>query len=234
MKDKFILSDNSSDSLPSTNTIRGRTSPRGEQLRPGDVLLGRYTVLSELGAGGMGVVYKCLDSVGGIEVALKCLPPELSRNEAEMEGIRENYAIVAKLHHSAISGLRQLEKDPDFGEYYLVMDLAEGKNLSQILRRRRGMPMPGAEALAILRPLASALDYAHGEKVLHRDLRTIANCKLWTIPICVPVSLRPCVPVSLSPCVPVFFIAQSPQSSQRWRRPATAANMGGAAGGRTT
>lgn len=152
-------------------TMRGRTTPRGERLRAGDVLLGRYTVLSELGEGGMGVVYKCLDSVGGIEVALKCLPPELSRNDAEMEGIRENYGIVAKLHHSAISGLRQLEKDPDFGEYYLVMDLAEGEDLSAILRRRRGAPMPPAEALAILRPLASALDYAHAEKVLHRDVK---------------------------------------------------------------
>ena len=165
------------DSDGSMPTLRGRTTPRGERLRVGDVLLGRYTVLSELGQGGMGVVYKCLDNVGGIEVALKCLPPELSRDETEMEGIRENYAIVARLHHSAISGLRQLEKDPGFDEYYLVMDLAEGEDLSQILRRRRGAPMPSQEALAILRPLASALDYAHAEKVLHRDVKP-ANVKV--------------------------------------------------------
>ena len=163
----------------SMRTMRGRTAPRGERLRAGDVLLGRYTVLSELGEGGMGVVYRCLDSVGGIEVALKCLPPELSRNEAEMEGVRENYAIVARLRHSAISGLRQLEKDPAFGEYYLVMDLAEGEDLSAILRRRHGAPMPSAEALDILRPLASALDYAHGEKVLHRDVKP-GNVKVAT------------------------------------------------------
>ena len=171
MNDAPILPDNDPVSMPSKRTLRGRTSPRGERLRAGDVLLGRYTVLSELGEGGMGVVYKCLDSVGGIEVALKCLPPELSRDEAEMEGIRENYALVARLHHSAISGLRNLEKDPDFGEYYLVMDLAEGEDLSQVLRRRHGAPMPLAEALAILRPLAAALDYAHAEKVLHRDVK---------------------------------------------------------------
>ena len=171
MNDAPILPDDDPPSMPSMDTLRGRTTPRGQRLRDGDVLLGRYTVLSELGEGGMGVVYKCLDSVGGIEVALKCLPPELSRNEAEMEGIRENYALVAKLHHSAISGLRNLERDPDFGEYYLVMDLAEGEDLSQVLRRRHGAPMPLPEALAILRPLASALDYAHGEKVLHRDVK---------------------------------------------------------------
>ena len=167
----------SSRSLESQRTMRGNAPVPALRLRVGDVLLGRYTVLSELGEGGMGVVYKCLDSVGGIEVAVKCLPPELSRNEGEMEGIRENYGIVAKLHHSAISGLRQLERDPVSGEYYLVMDLAEGEDLSAILRRRRGAPMPLEEALAILRPLASALDYAHGEKVLHRDVKP-ANVKV--------------------------------------------------------
>ena len=51
------------------------------------------------------------------------------------------------------------------------MDLAEGEDLSAILRRRRGAPMPPAEAFAILRPLASTLDYAHAEKVLHRDVK---------------------------------------------------------------
>ena len=168
-------------SLGSAPTMGGRTTPPHGRLRPGDVLLGRYTVLAELGEGGMGVVYKCLDNIGGIEVAVKCLPPELSRNESKMEGIRENYAIVSRLHHSAISGLRQLEKDPDFGEYYLVMDLAKGEDLSTILRRRRGAPMPLDEALAILRPLASALDYAHGEKVLHRDVKP-ANVKVETLP----------------------------------------------------
>ena len=75
-------------SIGSGITIGGRTTPPHGRFRPGDVLLGRYTVLAELGEGGMGVVYKCMDTVGGIEVALKCLPPELSRNESEMEGSR--------------------------------------------------------------------------------------------------------------------------------------------------
>lgn len=57
------------------------------------------------------------------------------------------------------------------------MDLAKGEDLSTILRRRRGVPMPLDEALAILRPLASALDYAHGEHVLHRDVKP-ANVKV--------------------------------------------------------
>ena len=181
----------SSRSLDSQRTMRGDAPAPVRRLRAGDVLLSRYTVLSELGEGGMGVVYKCMDQVGGIEVAVKCLPPELSRNEGEMEGIRENYGIVAKLHHSAISGLRNLEKDPATGEYYLVMDLAEGEDLSAILRRRRGRPMPLEEALAILRPLASALDYAHGERVLHRDVKP-ANVKVLVTGESDPATIGPC------------------------------------------
>ena len=193
----------SSRSIESQRTMRGDAPAPVRRLRAGDMLLARYTVLSELGEGGMGVVYKCLDKVGGIEVAVKCLPPELSRNEGEMEGIRENYGIVAKLHHSAISGLRQLERDPVSGEYYLVMDLAEGEDLSAILRRRRGRPMPLAEALAILRPLASALDYAHGERVLHRDVKP-ANVKV-----------RPAAEPGGAPCVQLldFGLAAEVRSS---------------------
>ena len=177
MNANAILPDDEPVSLPSEATMRGAIGPRDARPAPGADLLGRYTVLEELGQGGMGVVYKCLDREGGIEVAVKGLPPEVTRNRDELDEIRENYQIVAKLHHSAISGLRYLERDPASGDYYVVMDLAEGEDLSRSLRRRRGAPMPLSEALEILRPLAAALDYAHGEGVLHRDVKP-ANVKV--------------------------------------------------------
>ena len=136
---------------------------------PGDVIAGRYVVEKVLGEGGMGIVYQCLDKVGGVSVAVKCLPPEVSRNADEMEDIRANYRLVADLHHPNIAGARTLEVDGSTGDYYLVMDLARGTSLKRWMRRN---PQATMEAkLAILRQVAAALDYAHAEKVIHRDVK---------------------------------------------------------------
>ena len=122
-----------------------------------------------LGEGGMGIVYQCLDRVGGVSVAVKCLPPDVSRNADEMEDIRANYRLVADLHHQNIAGVRTLELDESTGGYYLVMDLARGMSLKQWMRRN---PQATMEAkLAILRQVAAALDYAHAQKVIHRDVK---------------------------------------------------------------
>ena len=141
--------------------------PRG--FAPGNVLAERYVVMSKLGEGGMGVVYKCFDKLGGVEVAVKGLPPEVSRNEYEMEEIRANYQIVSNLHHQNIAGSRTLEKDEETGDYYLVMDLASGIDLRRWIQ---GNPLASTEAkLSILRQVAAALDYAHSEGVIHRDVK---------------------------------------------------------------
>ena len=138
----------------------------------GDTIMGRYTVLSELGRGGMGVVYKCLDTIGKINVALKALPPELSHNTLEMEDIRDNFALVEKLHHPNIANVKQLEKDRELGNYYLIMECVDGDNLKAYLRKRRSEgPMTVAQALPILKQVADALDYAHSEKIIHRDIK---------------------------------------------------------------
>ena len=138
------------------NDAAGRRTWWAEDIRPGDVIAGRYVVECVLGEGGMGIVYQCLDRVGGVKVAVKCLPPEVSRNADEMEYIRANYRLVADLHHPNIAGARTLEKDEATGEYYLVMDLAQGVSLKRWMKRN---PQATTEAkLAILRQVAAALD----------------------------------------------------------------------------
>ncbi len=150
-------------------TIRPKAERGTGAFAPGDVMVGRYVVEKVLGEGGMGIVYQCLDRVGGVAVAVKCLPPEVSRNADEMEDIRANYRLVADLHHPNIAGARTLELDETTGDYYLVMDLARGVSLK---RWARGNPQATTEAkLAILRQVAAALDYAHAEKVIHRDVK---------------------------------------------------------------
>ena len=148
----------------------GRTDA-ARRWKPGDVILDRYVVEGELGQGGMGVVYACLDRVGGVRVAVKCLPPELSHNSVEMEEVRENFRLVCGLAHPNIAVVRHLERDAR-GEFFLVMDIAEGESLRKWMRAKWKSGGVGlAEAVAILRQVASALDYAHGEKVVHRDVK---------------------------------------------------------------
>ena len=151
-------------------TIRPAPTPSGgRRIVAGDTILGRYTVMRELGEGGMGVVYQCLDTVGGVEVAVKGLPPEVSRNEDEMDDIRANYQIVRKLRHPNIAGAKTLEKDPATGDYYLVMDLASGVSFKRWMKRNP-QATTGTK-LSLLRQVAAALDYAHAEKVIHRDVK---------------------------------------------------------------
>lgn len=148
----------------------GRTDA-GRRWRAGEEILGRYVVVRELGQGGMGVVYECLDKVAGVKVAVKCLPPELSHNSVEMEEVRENFELVVGLRHPNIAGVRTLEQDAR-GEYFLVMDVAEGESLRKWLRRKwKSGGVPRVEVLSILRQLAAALDYAHEEKIIHRDVK---------------------------------------------------------------
>ena len=168
-------------------TIRDDEVRKNVRFRPGDSILNRYTVIKELGQGGMGVVYKCRDTVGKVDVAIKGLPPAVSRNEIEMEYIRENYQLVRTLRHPNIVSVTSLEQEkfehekvardkdnvtlPDDApvDYYLVMDYAAGVNLERWLKRNRNADLP--VKFSILRQVADALDYAHKCGVIHRDIK---------------------------------------------------------------
>ena len=138
----------------------------------GDLIMGRYKVLAELGQGGMGVVYKCFDETAGIEVALKALPPELSHNSLEMDDIKDNFQLVHNLHHPNIASSNTLERNPENGNYYLIMECCEGEDLRRwIKRKRKDNPLTLNDVLPVIQQVADALDYAHAQKIMHRDIK---------------------------------------------------------------
>ena len=154
-------------------TMPGRRDRKAEgRFETGDLIMKRYKVLAELGQGGMGVVYKCFDETAGVEVALKALPPELSHSTDEMEDIRDNFQLVAKLVHQNIAISKNLERNPENGNYYLIMECCEGEDLRRWLRRKRKEgPLTPEIVLPIVKQVALALDYAHKQRVMHRDIK---------------------------------------------------------------
>ncbi len=134
----------------------------------------RYEIVRELGRGGMGVVYLARDSVLEREVAYKVLPEGLRGNPNALKNFLREAKAAAQLNHANIVTVY------DAGEsehgFYMAMELVEGTTLKEILRQRGAV---SAQAVVyIMRQMASALSYAHGKKVVHRDIKT-ANT-MWT------------------------------------------------------
>src|SRR5215471_7296951 len=124
--------------------------------------LGPYTLLSPIGAGGMGEVWKALDTRLDRIVAVKRLNPEHSKR------FEQEAKIIAALNHPNICRLY------DVGPDYLVMEYIEGRTLAE--RIQRGA-LPVSEALGIARQIAEALEAAHENGKTHRDLKP-ANIKI--------------------------------------------------------
>lgn len=150
--------------------IEAAAESKTPSFETGDCLLGRYIVLDKLGQGMMGVVYHCRDKIGGVDVAVKGLPPGVSHDPAEMVAIQRNFRLVAGLRHENIACLRTLERDEKSGEYFLVMDFAKGMPLGRWMRKY-ARAEHRRKRLAVLEGIASALDHAHGHDIIHRDIK---------------------------------------------------------------
>ena len=128
---------------------------------------GRYRLVGELGRGGMGVVYAAKDAVLDRDIALKELPARLAGEAAFAERFRREARVLAKLSHPNIVQVFDLVDGG--GRLWMAMELMEGGELDGLLQRVGKLPLE--DALAIARPLADALAFAHGRGIVHRDFK---------------------------------------------------------------
>src|SRR5467141_1994905 len=134
--------------------------------------LGPYEILSPLGAGGMGEVYRARDTKLDRDVAIKILPDAFATDPERMARFEREATTLASLNHPNIGAIYAVEKSS--GLHALVMELVEGDDLSQ--RIARGA-IPLDEALPIAKQIAEALEAAHEQGIIHRDLKP-ANIKV--------------------------------------------------------
>jgi serine/threonine protein kinase/Tol biopolymer transport system component len=153
--------------------------------------LGPYEILSPLGAGGMGEVYRARDTRLGREVAVKVLPQRFARDVQFRQRFEREARTVSSLQHPHISVLHDIGHDDAAGEF-LVMELLQGETVAERLKRGK---LPLQELLKIGMEIADALDKAHRKGLVHRDLKpgnimlTQSGSKLMDFGLAKPTSL---------------------------------------------
>jgi Tol biopolymer transport system component len=141
--------------------------------------LGPYTVVSRLGAGGMGEVYRARDGRLGRQVALKVLPDAYAHDPERLARFRREAQVLAALNHSNIAQIYGFEESSD--RHALVLELVEGSTLAEAIAAVRPNGLGLRRALEIARQVVDALDAAHAHGIVHRDLKP-ANIKLQSSP----------------------------------------------------
>src|SRR5882672_10499110 len=136
-------------------------------------LLGTYEVLAQIGAGGMGEVYRAHDTKLGRDVAIKVLPEAFAHDSDRLARFQREAKMLAALNHPNIATIYGLEQSG--GTSYLVMELVSGDTLQERVKRDGAVPID--EALKIAVQVAEAFEAAHEKGIIHRDLKP-ANVKL--------------------------------------------------------
>jgi len=134
-------------------------------LTPG-TRLGSYDVLSPLGAGGMGEVYRARDTRLNRDVAIKALPAEFAQDPERLARFEREARLLASLSHPNIAGIYGVEEAA--GTRYLVLEFVDGETLAARLARG---PLSLDDALDVARQIASGVEAAHESGVIHRDLK---------------------------------------------------------------
>ena len=147
--------------------FQGMAGAEAGQRARDELLGGVHRIEGEIGAGGMGVVYKAHDTQLDRSVAVKKMREEIRSDPRERERFLKEARMVAALRNANIVEIYQiLEKGQDV---FLVFEFVSGKTISQLIYENKKMTLP--DSLLIVKGIASALDFAHTKNVIHRDLK---------------------------------------------------------------
>jgi adenylate cyclase len=135
------------------------------ELKPGQIL-SHYRLIARIGTGGMGVVYRALDTKLDRQVALKVLPAEVTADPERLERFRREARAAAALNHPNIITIHSVEEVE--GVHFMTLELVEGKTLDTLIP---GNGMPPHAFFEVAVPLANAVGAAHEKGIVHRDLK---------------------------------------------------------------
>src|SRR5207247_8142951 len=128
--------------------------------------LGTYRLISRLGAGGMGEVWRAEDTRLQRQVAIKILADHIANDPDWKARFLREARTIAQLNHPNIATIYAIEQEGD--KFYIAMELIEGESLTNILARGA---MDPREAVRIMRQVAEALEEAHAKGIIHRDIK---------------------------------------------------------------
>ncbi len=134
--------------------------------------ISHYCIVSKLGAGGMGEVYRARDTKLNRDVAIKILPETFAHDSDRLARFKREAQVLASLNHPNIASIYGIEESNGF--MALAMELVEGPTLAD---RLAAGPIPIDEALTIARQIAAGLEAAHERGIIHRDIKP-ANVKV--------------------------------------------------------
>ncbi|MGN0754509.1 MAG: Stk1 family PASTA domain-containing Ser/Thr kinase [Aristaeellaceae bacterium] len=131
------------------------------------ILAGRYVLVEQIGVGGMAIVYRAIDRNTGHSVAVKLLKPEFNRDAEFVSRFQREAEAASKMTHHNIVNL--LDVGMDGGNRYLIMEYVRGKTLKEVIQEKGRLSAPVAVQITIR--ILSALQHAHQNGIIHRDIK---------------------------------------------------------------
>ena len=133
----------------------------------GRILDGRYELVEFVGKGGMALVYRAIDKRTGHNVALKILRPEFNQDKEFLSRFEREAVTASRMNHHNIVNLLDVGRDGDL--HYLVMEFVRGRTLKDVIRQKGALPAMVAAQIGIR--ILSALQHAHQNGIIHRDIK---------------------------------------------------------------